>query len=356
MAKSALAFKEEILYPESDGEPMAETDDHRDELAEIIFTLKRFFRDRPDVYVSGNLFVYYEEGDPQKNRAPDVFVVFGVDNHQRRNYRLWEEGQAPVVAIELTSKSTKREDQEVKPEIYAQWGVGYLFHYDVLGEYQSSPLKGHRLGEDGGHRQYHPLVGPPKGPLPCPPLGLDLWVDGDGRLQFLDRATGKMLLRERVALDLTLEALRHTEQALEQEMGVRRKEAEARRQAEHRTQEQVEARRRAEQRAQEQTDARRQAEQRVQEQTDARRQAEQRAREQVEARRQAEQWAQEQTDARRQAEQLAREQAEARRKAEQRTVEQAEALRKAAAEKKEMMAVIERLRAQVPLPGGKLAE
>ncbi len=109
MAEAALAFErppEEIEYPESDGEPMAETDTHRDELAEIVFTLKHHFRGHSDVYVSGNLLLYYEEGDPTKRRAPDVFVVRGVPARQRRTYRLWEEGEAPMMAIELTSKGT----------------------------------------------------------------------------------------------------------------------------------------------------------------------------------------------------------------------------------------------------------
>ncbi|MCP4664346.1 MAG: Uma2 family endonuclease, partial [bacterium] len=173
MAEAALAFErppEEIEYPESDGEPMAETDEHRDDLAEIVFTLKRFFRDRGDVYVSGNLFVYSEQGDPKACRAPEVFVVFGVKPDQRRTYRKWEEGgKMPAVAIELTSKKTKKEDQVDKPALYAGWGIEYTFLYDVLGDYLKPPLQGMRLGGDG---RYRSLVGPGTGPLPCPPLGL----------------------------------------------------------------------------------------------------------------------------------------------------------------------------------------
>ncbi|MCP4657509.1 MAG: Uma2 family endonuclease [bacterium] len=137
MAEAAPALEkppEEIEYPESDGEPIAETDDHRDELTELVFTLKRYFRDRDDVYVSGNLLIYYQDGDPGKRVAPDVFVICGVANNQRRTYRLWEEGKAPTMAIELTSNETKTEDEKIKPEIYAGWGMEYLYLYDVLGE------------------------------------------------------------------------------------------------------------------------------------------------------------------------------------------------------------------------------
>ncbi len=255
MAEAAPAFErppEEIEYPESDGEPMAETDDHRDELAELVFTLKRYFRDRDDVYVSGNLFVYYQEGDPGKRRAPDVFVVFGVPNNQRRTYRLWDEGKAPVMAIELTSKGTKREDEKIKPGIYAGWGIEYLFLYDVLGEYLDPPLQGKCLGRAG---RYDPLVGPRNGPLPCPPLGLNLILDEEGRLQFIDRATGELVLRERVALDQAIEALRQTEQDKQQA-------EQDKQQAEQRAEQEAAARRSAEQDKQQAEQDKQQAEQR----------------------------------------------------------------------------------------------
>ncbi len=47
----------------------------------------------PEVYVGGNLPIYYEEGDPAKSVAPDVFVVFGIAKRQRRIYKLWEAGK-----------------------------------------------------------------------------------------------------------------------------------------------------------------------------------------------------------------------------------------------------------------------
>ena len=96
----------DIEYPETDGKPMAETDVHRQLLTDLIFTLTNFFRDEPDVYVSGDLLLYYVEGDPKKRVAPDVFVVRGVSKRQRRIYKLWEEGRPPDVVIELSSRQT----------------------------------------------------------------------------------------------------------------------------------------------------------------------------------------------------------------------------------------------------------
>ncbi|MBI3760775.1 MAG: Uma2 family endonuclease, partial [Chloroflexi bacterium] len=48
-----------IEYPDSDGEPMAESDFQRELLIYAVKALDIFFADRPDVYVSGNMFVYY---------------------------------------------------------------------------------------------------------------------------------------------------------------------------------------------------------------------------------------------------------------------------------------------------------
>ncbi len=43
----------------------------------LIETPERHFRDVPDIYVSGNLMFYYEEGNPAAVVSPDVFVVKG---------------------------------------------------------------------------------------------------------------------------------------------------------------------------------------------------------------------------------------------------------------------------------------
>src|SRR5262249_26677080 len=95
----------EVEYPESDGKPMAETDVHRDWMFRIIELLKFFFTGKM-VYVSGNLLIYYVEGDPKKSVAPDVFVVKNCEPRRRRIFKIWEEGRGPVFVLEVTSKKT----------------------------------------------------------------------------------------------------------------------------------------------------------------------------------------------------------------------------------------------------------
>jgi len=81
-----------------------------------------YFQNRPDVYVSGNLFIYYEEGNPEAVVAPDGSLW--VNNHDRRSYKTWlEEDKTPDFVLEITSKTTRSKDQGAKKGIYALLGV-----------------------------------------------------------------------------------------------------------------------------------------------------------------------------------------------------------------------------------------
>src|SRR5437764_994722 len=127
MSLRKKAFSTDIEYPETDGKPMAETDVHATLMIELRSALEAFFRHAPDIYVSGNLLLYYEEGNPRKSVAPDVFVVRGVSKEQRRIYKLWEEGHAPDVVFEISSRSTYKEDLQRKWHLYAQLGVAEYY-------------------------------------------------------------------------------------------------------------------------------------------------------------------------------------------------------------------------------------
>ncbi len=187
---SALPLPDEVEYPESDGEPMAESDVHREDLTYLVDALSYHFRDQPEVYVSGNLLVYYEEGNPAARVAPDVFVVHGVPRGRRRTYLLWQEGRAPQLVIELTSKSTRQLDEGKKAELYADWGVEEYFLFDPLGEYLEPRLQGRRL-RGGKYRRLRPAA---DGSLRSRVLGMSLLLDSD-RLRLVHTASGEKLLR-----------------------------------------------------------------------------------------------------------------------------------------------------------------
>jgi Uma2 family endonuclease len=178
-----------IVYPERDGKPMGETDVHIDAMIYLREALKYHFRQAPEVYVAGNLLVYYEENNPTASIAPDVLVVHGVSKHQRRTYKLWEEGQPPTVVFEVTSRSSRLEDLGTKRALYAMLGVREYFVYDPLGEYLRPPLQGYRL--EGSDYQHLQPTG--SGQLTSQALGVDLRLEA-GRLRLFDTTTGERLL------------------------------------------------------------------------------------------------------------------------------------------------------------------
>jgi Uma2 family endonuclease len=180
----------EIEYPTGDGKPMAETDVHRQDMVDLIDTLGHHFARDPKVYISGNLLLYYEEGNPRKHVAPDVMVSFEVAKEPKRDYYLvWKEGKAPDVVFEITSKSTKREDKKTKKELYRDvLEVTEYFQFDPTEDYLKPPLQGFRL-EDGDYVPIQ-LV---NGRLPSQVLGLHLERDGQ-QLRLFDPVTGLRLL------------------------------------------------------------------------------------------------------------------------------------------------------------------
>ena len=179
------------MYPSSDGKPLAENDWQLEAILSSVDILRAHFGERPDVYVYGDLLVYYEEGNPRKAVAPDVFVVFGAANHHRMIYKLWEEPKAPDFVLEVASRSTWREDLGPKRSIYAALGVTEYWLFDPKHQYFDPPLQG-RVLSDGVYRPLPARVDSGRRTLSSAVLGLDLQVE-DGKLRFRDAATGEPL-------------------------------------------------------------------------------------------------------------------------------------------------------------------
>jgi Uma2 family endonuclease len=167
---------------------MAETEIHRELLVALIDTLKQWYASDKTVCVSGNLLVFYEEGDKRKHVSPDVFVVPGVGDHERDNYLMWEEGRGLDLVIELTSKTTRKEDTNTKRKLYrSKLGVQEYFLFDPREEYLTPSFQGfHRVGN-----RFQPIKAV-DGRLPSQVLGLHLARDGR-RLRFYNPLTGLWL-------------------------------------------------------------------------------------------------------------------------------------------------------------------
>lgn len=203
-------------YPESDGKPMAETPIHWHATVDAAQPLHDFYRDRADVYVGSDMMMYYREGDVRACVSPDVFVAIGVPKlPERRVWRTWVEGKLADFVLEITSLSTRREDDVTKRKLYAELGVGEYWQFDPEGDYLEPMLQGRRLESDG---EYRALALERRDGSLChgTMLGLELRLQGD-RLRLFDPRRGDYLLTPREkeeALRGTEEALRGTEEAL----------------------------------------------------------------------------------------------------------------------------------------------
>ncbi|HEY9421933.1 MAG TPA: Uma2 family endonuclease [Thermoanaerobaculia bacterium] len=198
--------RDEIHYPESDGKPMGETGIHVEETIYLLEALKDRLRDVPDVYVGGDMFLYYVEGQPRYVVCPDVFVSFGVGSEQRRIYKLWEEGRPPALIVEVTSSETRNEDLNRKKDLYERLGVQEYLLYDPLGEYLKPPLRGFQRIAG----RYEPLAPSSDGSIQSPLLGLTFQME-DSRIRLVDTATGEPILRN----DEVRELARQTQTAEE---------------------------------------------------------------------------------------------------------------------------------------------
>ena len=140
-----------VHYPCSDDQPMAESEFQLVPMLYTLNVLRTHFRGREDVYVGGDMFVYYEEGNPRAVVAPDVFVVIGAPKraeHPRDTYKLWEEPKGPDFVLEVLSSSTWEADLGPKRALYASLGVAEYWLFDPTREHlPSPPLRGMRLVE-----------------------------------------------------------------------------------------------------------------------------------------------------------------------------------------------------------------
>ncbi len=141
----ALLEEEHIVYPESDGKPMAENTEHFDLLIMIKSALDVLFEDDPEVFVAGDLLWYPVKGKPYITMAPDVLVALGRPKGRRGSYiQHLEENIPPQVLFEILSPSNRSKDMARKYHFYAKYGVLEYFVYDT--EYKEISLH-IRVGE-----------------------------------------------------------------------------------------------------------------------------------------------------------------------------------------------------------------
>ncbi|WP_102939546.1 Uma2 family endonuclease, partial [Cylindrospermopsis raciborskii] len=121
----------EIVYPESDGEPMADNTRQFTWIVKIKENLEILFKCNADVFVAGDLFWYPVEGSNKIKLAPDTMVVFGRPKGHRGSYRQWEEDNIPPqVVFEILSPGNTQDEMDKKKLFYLKHGVEEYYVYD----------------------------------------------------------------------------------------------------------------------------------------------------------------------------------------------------------------------------------
>ena len=182
---------EDLFYPSSDGEPMAQNTWQERAMRNAAADLDRA---RPNAFVAADIFVYPERGNRNKKVAPDVLVASGVGRHDRMSYKVWREGKPPDWVLEVSSPSTVARDLDYKKHFFAEMGVREYWLFDPKGGLfrRRARLQGMELVGGEYRRLRSRLV---DGERMIHSEALGLYVRREGRLlRFRDPQTGEDVL------------------------------------------------------------------------------------------------------------------------------------------------------------------
>ena len=179
-----------IYYPDSDGEPLPDGFYQEPLFYQVAPVLRAYLEQFYDVLVSGDTFLYYEEGNPRRFVSPDCYITFGVGRDAvlpHNSYWTWHIGKPPDFVLEIASISTAEKDLGEKALLYAALGILEYWLYDASPDsrFYGAPLIFLLL--QGDRYVPVPLETLPDGRVRgySPTLGLYLYWD-DGRLRFHD--------------------------------------------------------------------------------------------------------------------------------------------------------------------------
>lgn len=137
-------FYDGVYYPEEREDDMGETSIHAKIINRLLAMLLHFFNESEDVFVTTNMNIYREEGNPRKWFAPDLLIAFGIPNIDRSSYLLWREEVFPQVIFEIASKKTWQNDVDEKLRLYEELGAEEYYVLDPKFEFLSTPLLAYR--------------------------------------------------------------------------------------------------------------------------------------------------------------------------------------------------------------------
>jgi Uma2 family endonuclease len=123
--------KKAIIYPESDGQPMADNTKQFELIVLIKKNLDLLFANDPNVFIAGDLLWYPEQGNNSNSKAPDTMVVFGRPKGDRGSYLQWQEDNIPPqVVFEILSPNNSYKEMIAKYKFYERYGVEEYYLYN----------------------------------------------------------------------------------------------------------------------------------------------------------------------------------------------------------------------------------
>lgn len=128
---SSPETRENVVYPDSNGEPIADSTLQFEWITTLHHWLNYHFSNDENVFVAGDLLWYPVEGNPSVQAAPDVMVVFGRPKGYRGSYvQHREAGIAPQVVFEVLSPGNRTHELVQKSLFYQRHGVEEYYIYD----------------------------------------------------------------------------------------------------------------------------------------------------------------------------------------------------------------------------------
>lgn len=118
-----------LVFPDSDGQPMAENTRQYEAIVTLKGNVEAFAPEA--AFVAGDHLIYVDSGDPAKRQAPDVYVAFGRPRGHRGSYKVWEEGNVfPQVVIEVLGPGNTAAEMRAKRRFYFQYGAEEYYEFD----------------------------------------------------------------------------------------------------------------------------------------------------------------------------------------------------------------------------------
>jgi len=126
-----ISLERNIIYPDSDGQPMADNTEQFQWIVLLKENLECLFSNNPNVFIAGDLLWYPMEGHPEIRVAPDVLVAFGRPKGRRGSYQQWREDNiTPQVVFEILSPGNTQQEMIRKLKFYERYGVEEYYIYD----------------------------------------------------------------------------------------------------------------------------------------------------------------------------------------------------------------------------------